>query len=153
MLADGVPVAFAIAGWTLAGLGIGIGYPSVAALVLTAAPSGEEGDVSSALQLAETIGIALFTGIGGALIALGLQRDWDAVTALLLVFAAAARAAAGVAAGRVAGPASVVPSGLSRARGNVAPVGRCGCRRPAMSRRVRRAERSTACLRPNVTRR
>jgi hypothetical protein len=79
----------------------------VAALVLSAAPSGEEGDVSSALQLAETIGIALFTGVGGALIAVGLQRDWDAVTALLLVFAAAAAAAAaGLAAGRrVAGPA------------------------------------------------
>jgi len=107
VLADEVPVAFAIVGWTVAGLGIGIGYASVAALVLSAAPSGEEGDVSSALQLAETIGIALFTGVGGALIAVGLQRDWDAVTALLLVFAAAAAAAAaGLAAGRrVAGPA------------------------------------------------
>jgi MFS family permease len=101
VLAEGVPVAFAIAGWMVAGLGIGIGYASVAALVLSAAPAGEEGGVSSALQLAETIGIALFTGIGGALIAVGLQHRWDAVTALLLVFAgAAAAAAAGLAAGR-----------------------------------------------------
>ena len=101
VLADGVPVAFAISGWAVAGLGIGIGYPSVGAIVLSAAPGGEEGGVSSALQLAETIGVALFTGIGGALIALGLHRDWDAVTALLLVFAAAAAAAAaGLGAGR-----------------------------------------------------
>jgi MFS family permease len=101
VLADDVPVAFAIAGWAVAGLGIGIGYPSVGAIVLSAAPGGEEGGVSSALQLAETIGVALFTGIGGALIALGLDHDWDAVTALLLVFSAGAAAAiAGLAAGR-----------------------------------------------------
>jgi MFS family permease len=101
VLADSVPVAFAIAGWAVAGLGIGIGYPSVGAIVLSAAPGGEEGEVSSALQLAETIGVALFTGIGGALIAIGLEHDWDAVTALLLVFAAGAAAAvAGLAAGR-----------------------------------------------------
>jgi MFS family permease len=101
VLADSVPVAFAIAGWAVAGLGIGIGYPSVGAIVLSAAPGGEEGEVSSALQLAETIGVAVFTGIGGALIAIGLEHDWDAVTALLLVFAAGAAAAvAGLAAGR-----------------------------------------------------
>jgi MFS family permease len=101
VLADGVPVAFAIAGWAVAGLGIGIGYPSVGAIVLSAAPGGEEGGVSSALQLAETIGVAVFTGIGGALIAIGLEHDWDAVTALLLVFVAGAAAAvAGLAAGR-----------------------------------------------------
>jgi MFS family permease len=101
VLADGVPVAFAIAGWAVAGLGIGIGYPSVGAIVLAAAPGGQEGGVSSALQLAETIGVAVFTGVGGALIAVGLDRGWDAVTALLLVFAAGAAAAlAGLAAGR-----------------------------------------------------
>jgi MFS family permease len=101
VLADGIPVAFAIAGWAVAGLGIGIGYPSVGAIVLSAAPGGEEGGVSSALQLSETIGVAMFTGIGGALIAIGLNQGWDAVTALLLVFAAGAAAAgAGLVAGR-----------------------------------------------------
>jgi len=101
VLSDAVPVGFAIAGWTVAGMGIGIGYPSVGAIVLSAAPGGEEGGVSSALQLSETIGVALFTGIGGALIAVGLEHDWDAVTALLLVFAAGAAAAvAGLLAGR-----------------------------------------------------
>jgi MFS family permease len=101
VLAEGVPVAFAVAGWAIAGLGIGIGYPSIGAIVLSAAPGGEEGGVSAALQLSETIGVAVFTGIGGALIAIGLDHDWDATTALLLVFAAAAAAAvAGLAAGR-----------------------------------------------------
>ena len=101
VLADGVPVALAVAGWAIAGFGIGIGYPSIGAIVLSAAPGGEEGGVSAALQLSETIGVAVFTGIGGALIAIGLDHDWDAMTALLLVFAAAAAAAvAGLVAGR-----------------------------------------------------
>ena len=51
--------------------------------------------MSSALQLAETIGVAVFTGVFGALIALGLDRGWDTTTALALVFAGGA--AAGVA--------------------------------------------------------
>ena len=69
--------------------------------MLAAAPGGEEGGVSAALQLSETIAVAVFTGLGGALIALGLDRGWDAVTALLLVFAAgAAAAAAGLLVGR-----------------------------------------------------
>jgi MFS family permease len=87
VVSDAVPVAVAIAGWTIAGLGIGIGYPSVGALVLSQAPGGEEGSVSAALQLIETVGVAVFTGLGGALIALGIAEGWDAVTALALVFA------------------------------------------------------------------
>ena len=62
---------------------------------------GEEGGVSAALQLIETIGVAVFTGLGGALIALGIAEGWDTVTALAVVFAAGAAAAvAGLAAGR-----------------------------------------------------
>ena len=107
VVSDGVPVAVAIAGWAIAGLGIGIGYPSTGAIVLSAAPDGEEGSVSAALQLIETVGVAVFTGVGGALIALGIDRDWDAVTALALVFACGAgAAAAGLAVGRRVNPRS-----------------------------------------------
>jgi MFS family permease len=101
VLIESLPVALAVVGWTIAGFGIGMAYPSVGALVLAQAEEGEEGLVSAALQLAETVGVALFAGIGGALIALGLDSGWDAVTALALVFfAAAATAAAGLLAGR-----------------------------------------------------
>ena len=69
--------------------------------MLSEAPGGEEGSVSAALQLIETIGVAVFTGIGGTVIAIGLDEGWDTATALALVFAAgAAAAAAGLAAGR-----------------------------------------------------
>ena len=105
VIADGIPVAVAIAGWSVAGLGIGIGYPSIGAIVLSSAPGGEEGSVSAALQLIETIGVAVFTGIGGTVIAIGLDEGWDTATALALVFAAgAAAAAAGLAAGRRVAP-------------------------------------------------
>jgi MFS family permease len=101
VLAADVPVAVAVVGWAVGGFGIGFAYPSVGALVLAQAPAGEEGRVSAALQLAETVAVAVFTGIGGALIAVGLDRGWDAETALALVFAAGAGAAvAGLAAGR-----------------------------------------------------
>ncbi len=103
---DAIPVAVAIAGWSVAGLGIGIGYPSIGAIVLSQAPAGEEGSVSAALQLIETVGVAVFAGIGGALIAVGLDNGWDPVTALVLVFATGAVAAVGgLAAGRRVVPA------------------------------------------------
>ena len=96
-----VPVAIGVAGWMLSGFGIGIAYPSIGALVLAQATPGEEGLVSAALQLAETVGVAVFTGVGGALIAVGLDRGWNDVAALAVVFAGAAGVtAAGLLAGR-----------------------------------------------------
>jgi len=50
---------------------------------------------------------AVFTGIGGTVIAIGLDEGWDTATALALVFAAGAAAAAvGLAAGRRVAPAA-----------------------------------------------
>ncbi len=69
--------------------------------MLSEAPGGEEGSVSAALQLIETIGVAVFTGIGGAVIAVGIDAGWDTGTALAVVFAAGAAAAvAGLAVGQ-----------------------------------------------------
>jgi MFS family permease len=105
VVGDELPIALAVGGWIVSGLGIGIGYPSIGAIVLTQARSGEEGSVSAALQLIETIGVAVFTGVGGALIALGLDQGWDTVVALALVFAIGFGAAlAGLAAGRRVAP-------------------------------------------------
>lgn len=97
----------ATAGFVVAGLGIGIGYPSVGALVLAQAPAGAEGSVSSALQLIETIGVAIFTGAAGAVVAAGLQHGWPGETAIAVIFAAAAALAlAVVPAGRRVTPRS-----------------------------------------------
>jgi MFS family permease len=91
----------ALAGFVVAGLGIGVAYPSVGALALSQAPSGAEGSVSSALQLIETIGVAIFTGLAGAIVAAGIARGWAGETAVLVIFVAAAALAGGtVVAGR-----------------------------------------------------
>jgi MFS family permease len=101
-------VAVPIAGWMVSGFGVGIAYSSVAALALSQSPAGDEGSVSSALQLIEAIGVAVFAGLGGALLATGLEHGWPTTTAMGLVFAcAAACAVAALPAGRrVAAPAS-----------------------------------------------
>jgi MFS family permease len=85
---DGTPV-MAIAGWVVAGLGVGLAYPSVGAVTLALAPAGGERSVSAALQLIEAIGVALFTGAGGALLGAGLEHGWGS-GAVALVFACAA---------------------------------------------------------------
>jgi MFS family permease len=91
-------------GWTIAGFGIGMGYASVGALVLSEAPGGGEGAVSAGLQLIETISIALFAGLGGVLVALGVDHGWDIGSALAAIVAAAgAAAAAGLLASRRVG--------------------------------------------------
>jgi hypothetical protein len=81
-------------GWAIAGFGIGMGYASAGALVLSQAPGGGEGAVSAALQLIETISIALFTGLGGVLVALGIEHGWELESALATIVATAGLAAA-----------------------------------------------------------
>jgi MFS family permease len=101
LVATGAGWPVATVGFVIAGLGIGIGYPSVGALALSQAPAGAEGSVASALQLMETIGVAIFTGAAGAIVAAGLQRGWAGETAIAVIFGGAAALAAGtVLAGR-----------------------------------------------------
>ena len=83
-----------------------MGYASVGALVLSQAPGGGEGEVSAGLQLIETISIALFAGLGGVLVALGVEHGWDIGSALAAIVAGAGAAAAAglLASRRVAAP-------------------------------------------------
>jgi hypothetical protein len=83
-----IPPGLAAVGWVVAGLGMGIAYASVGALALAEAPPDAEGSVSSALLVVETVSVAVFTGLGGAVIALGLARGWDGEVALAVIFGA-----------------------------------------------------------------
>lgn len=58
---------FALAGWTVAGLGMGLVYPAMSVLVLQRTPQARHGQVSSALQVADAFGAALGLAGGGAL--------------------------------------------------------------------------------------
>ncbi|HEV7886162.1 MAG TPA: MFS transporter [Acidimicrobiales bacterium] len=101
VLIPSVPVLIAPAGWLLAGLGMGLCYPTFGVIVLEEAPAGGVGRASSALQLADVLGVALGTGLAGAAVAFSVAGGWgrrpgieaaDAMTvAVCLVAIAASR--------------------------------------------------------------
>jgi MFS family permease len=64
-----VPVAAGLAGWTVAGLGMGLGHAPISLLMLREAPPGREGWASSSLNLADVLGTATGIGAGGAAVA------------------------------------------------------------------------------------
>ncbi|MDX2170641.1 MAG: MFS transporter [Deltaproteobacteria bacterium] len=85
VLDPAVPVAAAIVTWGVAGFGIGIAYSTTAVVVLEAAPRGGEGAASAALQLANVLGAAVGTGVGGALVALATEAQRSTADAILAV--------------------------------------------------------------------
>ena len=56
-------------GWAVGGAGIGFAYSAGSLICIAQAPPGREGEVSGQLQLAEALGTAAGTGIGGSLLA------------------------------------------------------------------------------------
>ena len=71
-----VPTAVAVVAWAIGGLGMGLAYAPFALVVLDEAPPGAEGTASAALQLCDTLGIALGTGVSGAIVGAGASLDW-----------------------------------------------------------------------------
>jgi MFS family permease len=88
VLSPGVPVAFGMAAWTLAGFGMGLAYAPLSLIVLREAPPGGEGAATSGLQLSDVLGTALGTGVGGALIAYGHGAGLEPWVGLAGAFAA-----------------------------------------------------------------
>lgn len=64
-----VPVGVGLAFWAVAGVGMGLVYPTLAVLVLRYSPESEHGTNSSALQLSEAIGQSVAFAAVGALFA------------------------------------------------------------------------------------
>ncbi len=67
------PVAVAASAWAVAGLGMGLAYSTTTLAVIESASPGEEGAASASAQLANTLGIALGTGLAGGIVALSAQ--------------------------------------------------------------------------------
>lgn len=95
VLSASVPIVVATLAWGVAALGMGIAYSTAALAILELAPPGREGESSAALQLTMTLGTALGTGAGGALLAgvvrgggstsLGIAAAYAASLAALLL--------------------------------------------------------------------
>ncbi len=92
---SGVPIVVGVAGWGVAGLGMGMGYSPITLLVLHLAPAGREGTASAGLQLADVLGTALGAGVGGIVLATAPSLGWVEGGALLATFAIAATAVGG----------------------------------------------------------
>lgn len=69
LLATGVPVVLGIVAWAVAGLGIGLAYPSISVLTLELSAPDEQGRNSSALQLSDSLCSASVLAFTGALLA------------------------------------------------------------------------------------
>ncbi len=101
VLATPAPVLLAPVAWGTAGLGMGLVFSTGSLTVLERAPAGEEGHVSAALSVANIVGVAVGTGVGGALVAAALHaglllRTGIGLADLLTVVVAAVTLAASV---------------------------------------------------------
>jgi MFS family permease len=121
VLLPGVPIWLAIPIWAVAGFGIGLAYSVPSLIVLREASPEEQGSVTAALQLADVLGTALGTGVGGALIVVATTtgRSLDVGLAAIYIVAGAVavagllltrRLGARVAAGR---PPEAIPAARS----------------------------------------
>lgn len=105
-LFDATPIAVALGGWALAGLGMGVAYQTATDSAMRAAPAGAEGATGAALSLTDALASAAATAIGGALLAAAPLARGTAPVFLLLAFAvAAAMGAASLAPARRLAPA------------------------------------------------
>jgi MFS family permease len=68
-IAPTVAALFGVLAWSILGLGMGLTYTTLSLVTLDLAPTGKEGASTAALQLTDTLGAALGTGIGGVVIA------------------------------------------------------------------------------------
>ena len=101
---------------------MGLAFAPITVLVLREAPAGEEGATSASLALAETLGWALGTGVGGAAVAAAHANGWRIASGAGLALLAAAGATAGclLVSGRLPGgrlvaePGDLAPEPVSR---------------------------------------
>jgi MFS family permease len=90
VLQPAVPAAAGLAAWTVAGLGMGLAYPTISLLMLREAPPGREGWASASLNLADVLGAAIGIGVGGAAVTASTGHSLDAGVTVAFGIAAAA---------------------------------------------------------------
>jgi MFS family permease len=85
-LSAAVPIAVFALVWGVAGLGVGLVFSPLTLTVLGSAPQGRQGAAAAALELSGVLGVALGTGIGGALVALAASTSWSERRGVLAVY-------------------------------------------------------------------
>jgi MFS family permease len=85
-LVHGFPIAIAIAFWGLAGLGMGISYNTNSVLAIQAATEHSAATVSSSMQLTDSLGQVLGTGVGGIVLTIARWAKWGTSIGIGLTF-------------------------------------------------------------------
>jgi MFS family permease len=86
-LATSVPLVLPFLGWTVAGFGMGVAYPTITLVSMEqAAPTRQTQSIAS-VQLAEALGAALGPGLGGCAIALAESAGASVTVGLAGAFA------------------------------------------------------------------
>jgi MFS family permease len=85
-LPDGLPFWLVHVGGTVAGLGMGLAYSAHAQLTFRSVDDGEVGAATASLQLCDNLGIALGTGVVGAVVAFGDDVGWAAGAAVAIAW-------------------------------------------------------------------
>ena len=75
--------------WAIGGLGVGLLYNPATVAAMSYATEGREGEVSSQVTLADSLGFSLMGGIGGATVAIADRTSWPLAGALGTNFALA----------------------------------------------------------------
>src|SRR5688572_30553788 len=78
-LIETVPGAIVAVTWAIAGLGIGIAYPTFSLEMMAGTAAGREGETASGMKLTETLAAATGVGLAGGLVAAGEAGGWDAL--------------------------------------------------------------------------
>jgi MFS family permease len=95
VLLPSVPLIAGVVTWSITGFGMGLSYSTLSLVVLREAPPAEQGAATAGLQLSDVLGTSLGTGVGGALVALGVRSGspgWAGIAGAFAVAAAVALA-------------------------------------------------------------
>ncbi|MEV4131501.1 MFS transporter [Dactylosporangium sp. NPDC049742] len=110
LVAPAVPVAAVVAGWCVAGFGMGLASPTASTLVLQLSRTDEQGVNSSALSVADSLLTTVVLAVGGAVFAALVTAGPVAYVAAFLIALLPAVAGA-LLAGRVAPGATATAAG------------------------------------------
>ena len=89
VLIPAVPVAWAVPAFAIAGLGMGLAYAPLTLVVLAEADPAAVGAATAGLQLSDTLGTAVGTGVAGAIVAVAARSGAPIWVGLAIAFAMA----------------------------------------------------------------
>jgi MFS family permease len=116
---DRVPVGVVALIWGSAGLGMGLAYPTISLAVLGAAAEDAVGAASASMQFVTVLGLAIGTGLGGAVVGAGESAGWDTSAGVAVVFGVMA----GFCAFAIVAAARLHSSAVARSRNEAVAVG------------------------------